>query len=279
MIKPELDRLFKKFLHTFNLDNYPTSNLLKTLILEESERTDDEVIQCLEFIYSHLVNKFQGDLAETYAAELCHALERQWKADGKLPPDAIYVYGDIMEKSQTSTGMERGDAWRKGADGLFVMEEPVSNIPAEPITQNNTSNLNILAVVEIKSYAMSYRKASAQIKKHLSRLSHGLKIGKREWPSERLFFMSYNAESRTWKRTFVLETKMPDIIHLLIKPSPAKKNRQKRYLVQTCCHQYMRKYCLIRRVSLRLMRTCSPCVTLSGLAHRCLRSILILGPI
>ena len=45
----------------------PESELLKRLILEEYELTHEEVRRCLEFIYSHMINKYQGDLAEYLA--------------------------------------------------------------------------------------------------------------------------------------------------------------------------------------------------------------------
>lgn len=215
MIDANLDLFFERFVRDFSLDDQPTTSLLKSLIHDESERTNAEIIQCLEFIYSHIINKFQGDLAEAYALELCTVLEKEWKKEGRLPPDAEYVWSAIMEKSSDYHSRDKGEGWRKGADGLFLMEEQIPG-------SDNTTNLLILGVVEVKSYSLAYKRASVQIEKHLFRLRHGLKIGDRKWPAERLFFMRFDPTSKNWSRSSVLENTRREVLRLLIKPAPAR---------------------------------------------------------
>lgn len=67
---------------TFDIDSDPRNELLKALLKEDWERINAEVVQCLEFIYSHMVNKFKGDLAEFLAMRLCTELAQTWKQDG-----------------------------------------------------------------------------------------------------------------------------------------------------------------------------------------------------
>lgn len=67
---------------TLNIDSDPRNDLLKALLKEDWERTNAEVVQCLEFIYSHMVNKFKGGLAEFLAMRLCTELVQTWKQDG-----------------------------------------------------------------------------------------------------------------------------------------------------------------------------------------------------
>jgi len=45
---------------TKDVESYPTAALLRALIANEAACTNDEVRTCLEFIYSHMVSKFQG---------------------------------------------------------------------------------------------------------------------------------------------------------------------------------------------------------------------------
>lgn len=220
---------FEKSLYSIipEVNGHPAGELLKLLIREESERTNAEIIKCLEFIYSHMVSKFQGDLAEFLSLMICSEMKQEWKLKGKLPPEAMYIWGnDILERKRTRPSTSDENAWYKGADGLFIVDQKnlVRTSPStfETSSTSQDTNLYILGVVEVKSYAISYQRAANQIEKHLARLQGGLKIADQEWPPERLYFMRWNPKSELWIRTPVIGATHPDILRLLIKPLPTK---------------------------------------------------------
>jgi|GEM_PF-679121 len=224
-------RRFERALDSVIIDvnSHPTGELLKTLIREESDLTIDEIIQCLEFIYSHMVNKFQGDLAEFLSLAICSEIGQKWKSEGRLNPKARYIWGDdIRERRSTNPG----SGWHKGADGLFVVEEAQSDDTSprafETGSSLQTTDLAIFGVVEVKSYAISYRRAATQIEKHLARLQGGLKIAEREWSPDHLYFVWQDAKREILVRTPVIGATHPEIMRLLVKPRPAKKRASPR---------------------------------------------------
>lgn len=195
---------------TLDMDSHPTGDLLKALIKEDWEQTNTKVVRCLEFIYSHMVNKFKGDLAEFLAVRLCTELAQEWKRDGQLPPGAHFIWGsDLRERRRADLDTGSGKSWHKGADGLFIVEE----------MRPEGSTLTVFGVVEVKSYGLSYRRAEPQIHYHLTRLRYGLKIGEQEWSPARLYFGKWNPRRQAWSQTPVTATTPPEVAQLLVVPS------------------------------------------------------------
>lgn len=199
---------------TLDVDSDPRGNLLKSLIKEDWDRTDAEVVKCLRFIYFHMVNKFKGDLAEFLAVPICRELEREWKRDGRLPPEAHFVWGsDLREPLGTDLDAGRRRSWHKGADGLFVVEETQEIGKIGP-----GSDLTVFGVVEVKSYRLSYRRAAPQIDHNLARLREGLKVRERKWSPDRLWFGKWDTRHRSWSQTPVTATTHPKVLRLLVIP-------------------------------------------------------------
>ncbi len=192
---------------TINVESHPTVSLLTELILDDAGRTNEEVRTCLEFVYAHMVSKFQGHLGEFLAMGVCSRLLQDWKRQGRLPPEARVLWGmDLRQR------WEEGTAWLQGADGFFVVEEMLSG----------GADLVILSVLEVKSHR---RKVGAQVSKHVHRLQHGLKANGREWQPHQLWIGLRNAGRRTWSKISVLAEPSPRPLLVLVRP-PAPRRRE-----------------------------------------------------
>lgn len=138
--------------------------------------SDPECGNCVEFIFSHMINRFQGELAELLAARPCIHLVEQLKQKGELPQEAVLFWGNtVQERHQV------GGAWKnylKGADGL-VVNKPTARDSIE-------KRLEINAVIEIKSMAYPYSKMIKQIAHHLDRLDGGLMLDGEQYEADQL---------------------------------------------------------------------------------------------
>jgi hypothetical protein len=148
--------------------------------------SDPECGSCVEFIYSHMINRFKGELAELLALDPCIKLILQLRRNGHLPPGIRLFWGETIQerrkpKVTTNEDSIRWGGFTKGADGLLA--EQVS-------TQKNKSRnlLKIRGIVEIKSMTRSKKKILEQINNHIMRLNGGVKLGEREWTSNSLLF-------------------------------------------------------------------------------------------
>lgn len=201
---------------TLDVDTHPTGTLLKSLLSEESERTNAEVVKCLRFIYYHMVNKFKGNLAEFLAIQLCTELVQEWKRAGFLPAETYYVWGNDIKEQKTSDLNKRGrQAWHKGADGLFIVEEPRTGHSLR--AREALRSLMICGVVEVKSYRLSSQHVKKQMDKHLARFEGGLKIGDREWPTRPPLFRKVGCSS-PYLGASVTESPSPEVFRLLAVP-------------------------------------------------------------
>ena len=151
---------------------------------DETTLSDPECGKCVQFIFSHMVNRFKGELAELLFVEPCLALVKQFR-NKKLLPEGVKLYlGDlIQERCRTRVGDERSNtqwgSFTKGADGLIIENRSVLN-------DNSEKTLNIYGVIEIKSMSLSTNKISSQIKNHILRLQGGLKLDKMTWSSNQI---------------------------------------------------------------------------------------------
>jgi tetratricopeptide (TPR) repeat protein len=186
---------------TISVESHPTVSLLRELILDDAGRTNEEVRTCLEFIYAHMVSKFQGHLGEFLAMGVCSRLLQDWKREGRFPPEAKVLWGaDLRQR------WKEGTAWLQGADGFFVLEEKISD----------GADLMILSVLEVKSHR---RKVRSQVSKHVQRLRYGLKANGREWQPHHLSIGLRNARRRTWSKVSVLADPAPRPLLVLVRPA------------------------------------------------------------
>ena len=170
----------------------------------ESTLSDTECGMWVQFIYSHMVNRFKGELAELLSIEPCLKLINKLLNEGILPGGIKLYLGDmIQQRRRTRVADGRSNAqWGsfcKGADGLIV--EQISSL-----NDNYKHKLNIHGVIEVKSMSLSTKKVLAQIKNHISRLNGGLKLGGIIWLPYQISF------SR--------------ILHIIVVPSTWKLSRE-----------------------------------------------------
>ncbi len=143
--------------------------------------SDPEWGKCVEFIFSHMINRFKGELAELLGVQACLGLMGKLEEENRLPGnihvywgDAIREYSRIKGKNDKPSPMWGKPA--KGADGLLV----------EHITGPGAGSVIIHAIVEIKSMTVSKRKISEQLDRHTRRLFGGLELLKYKLPAEKV---------------------------------------------------------------------------------------------
>lgn len=188
-----------------DLDTHKKNGLLKALISADWDSTDTDVVDCLNFVKSQIVNKFKGYLGEFLAMRLCTELAREWKRDGRLPPSAQIVWGTDIRQRERKDG-----AWLQGADGLLVVVEQRANAPS----------LVIFGVIEVKAYRGG---TASQVDSHVARLRYGLKIGECEWPADRLFVGKWDRGRSLCSKTRVTAMTRPAILRLRVKPCAPKR--------------------------------------------------------
>jgi len=209
---------------------------VKELITNEPELNDAKVSQALQFIYSQLVSKFQGCLAEFLAIRLCVELVAELATSARLPQDAFIVWGsDLRERLVAEEEASLTEGWHQGADGLIIAFDTAE---AEP-------RIVVYGAIEIKSNQTSTRKLEVQIDKHLSRLSRGLKVGATVWPPERILFGEHLDDVLCWKESAIGALKPSGLVRILIKPprrirSPATGTRHLRKDVHLISLPYTR---------------------------------------
>lgn len=188
--------VFKRSLHAAirDIETHPRGKLFRRLVeyghhhpdqpkaLTSNGQTilsDVELGECVEFIYSHMVNRFKGELAELLALDPCCSLVDILRHKRKLPAVTLLYWGEIIQERRYRTWLgasERGywGGFAKGADGLLV----------EPIRLRSNAGqrtLMIHGVIEVKSLVSPWRKVVEQVDRHIARLRGGLRLGEREW--------------------------------------------------------------------------------------------------
>ena len=144
----------------------------------EGVLSDVECGACVEFVYSHMVNRFKGELAELLSLEPCLALMEQLRLTRRLPAGAQLFWGDTVQERAPREEAHKKDSsdwsgFTKGADGLIV--QPARSGPGLP-------SLRVLGVVEVKSMGLSTTRVLRQIDSHLARLRGGLRLAGETWP-------------------------------------------------------------------------------------------------
>ncbi len=219
------------FEHSLNtairdIEEHPRGKLFRRLIeygphnpdepevLISDDRTilsDPECGLCVEFIYSHMVNRFKGELSELLALSPCLTLVQKLQQSGELPPGVNLYWGDMVQerRQKRMVSKEANAQWgnfTKGADGLIV-----ERIPAQQENQKNL--LKMHGVVEVKSMTLSRKKVLAQINRHIVRLGGGVKVGEKEWAPDDICFSQFKDSD-------------PGLIRVMILPSAWKLSRK-----------------------------------------------------
>lgn len=145
--------------------------------------SDPECGQCVEFIFSHMVNRFKGELAELLAIAPCVELVQRLVIDGRLPSEIQLYWGGLIQercvrKKKEPRNEDRWSQFLKGADGLLV--EHVEG------THGTSAQVRLHGVFEVKSMVLPRSRLLKQIEQHISRFRGGLRLGTKEWSGERI---------------------------------------------------------------------------------------------
>jgi hypothetical protein len=126
--------------------------------------SDPECVEAVEFIFSHMVNRFKGELAELLALEPCIELVERRKKAGIIPADVRLYWGDAVQERRLvrRSGQTHWGGFAKGADGLLA--------------RTASGAIDVCGIVEIKSMHRSQRKLLSQIDDHISRLNGGVRL-------------------------------------------------------------------------------------------------------
>jgi hypothetical protein len=182
----EKGKLFKRLIEygglSFNdksLSDFPPKTVLG----------DEEFVSAVNFIYSFIINRFKGDLAEILAIESCKRLLKELQLKSSLSENAKIAFGDYIKEYQ-KTGI-----LAKGADGLFIDMD------------NSNNSVVVKGVIEIKSMPIPVSKILKQIQNHITRLEKGVSLGLKEFNSEKVI------------------CNPQDVIKIIVVPSTWKVNR------------------------------------------------------
>jgi len=142
--------------------------------------SDAECGECVEFIYSHMVNRFKGELAELLALEPCLELIKELARKKQLPRALGFYWGEtVQERRKVPTNKKNEARWggfTKGADGLLLDCTGARN--------KGLLAAKIIGVMEVKSMRLPTTKLLDQINSHVERLGGGVKLKDKEWGAE-----------------------------------------------------------------------------------------------
>lgn len=162
--------LLKRFIEFGPKPNKSTDNIAnKKLFL-----SNNELIDCLNFIHGHIINSFKGELAELLSIKPCLELLKKLKKNNKVSKGVELILGnEIKEKCILKKKRNIWGYYLKGADGLFV-EKKIKGI-------ENNNRISVCGIIEIKSMYRSKKAMLCQVENHIKRLNGGIKINNIEY--------------------------------------------------------------------------------------------------
>lgn len=175
-------KLFQRFLEYGPLDPDHPKQLTSD---GETHLSDSECGKVVQFIFSHIINRFKGELAELLAIAPCLELVDKLRKEQRLPKGVEMYFGDmIQERRQIASGNKKNwSGLAKGADGLIVEIANKGRKPTDTV-------LNIPGVIEIKSMPVPEAKLIKQIHHHLNRLGGGVKLDDVFWENNQVVLSS-----------------------------------------------------------------------------------------
>jgi hypothetical protein len=156
-----------------NFDVHPRRRLLLLLLRDDSQLSDEELVDTFEFIYSYLVNQFKGELAELLAWPILNDFVDLLTKRGLAPAGTQVVPGSLIEERRAKDGvLQRG--WYKGADALIVLRADAATGSGSAHLPDDS--LAVIGVVEIKAYRPRRADVLFQLRNHVRRLSMGFRL-------------------------------------------------------------------------------------------------------
>jgi hypothetical protein len=189
----------------------------------KSTLSNSECGMCVQFIFSHMVNRFKGELAELLSLEPCLELVKKYQKKGILTGDIHLYFGNNIKQRRRIRNADghsntNWGSFTKGADGLLVEAWKSQN-------NNAKHKLNILGVIEVKSMSLSINKILAQINNHISRLNGGVRLGKMIWLPKQISFsgiLNTIVVPSTWKLSKEWQSVKKEQGRMLVLPEPSK---------------------------------------------------------
>jgi hypothetical protein len=218
-----------------DIENHPRGLLFKRLIEfgpllhtepedqavnGQTHLSDPEWGECVEFIFSHMINRFKGELAELLAIKPCLELMDSLTEKGRLPQGVRFYWGDsVQEYRRRKLGQDgSGRVLAKGADGLLMAHGDATD----------EFTVRVHGIVEIKSMAVSKRKLAAQLERHKQRLAEGVRLAGVDYTTvqvdlNQLEMIRIMVVPSTWRlsREFRMEETEPGVTAMVF-PEPQK---------------------------------------------------------
>ena len=157
--------------------------------------SDPECGQCVQFIFSHMVNRFKGELAELLAIEPCLQLLSQLQEVDRIPVSVDLYFGDTVQERRriNKRNSVQWGGYTKGADGLVVEHRQM---------ESGKKGLRVHGAVEVKSMPRPRSKLFNQINQHLDRLRGGVRLNNLIWERDQVVIdspVSIMVVPSTWK--------------------------------------------------------------------------------
>lgn len=130
--------------------------------------TEAEAVRVVSFVSGHMVNSFQGAIAEVLATAPCTQILQTLQSEGRLPKETRLYVGDVVLPFRL-----RGTQLAKGADMHFLA------LSGETSPDGRVA---VLGVAEVKSYFCREETLARQLSQHIARARRGLRIEGRDYP-------------------------------------------------------------------------------------------------
>jgi hypothetical protein len=207
-----------------DLERHPDSALLHQLIRDDEKLTDEEVGRALELIYSHMINRFKGELAEILSIGVWGDFAQEQGTQDQIGKHAHLLLGGDCRRAGVG-------GWSKGPDALIALlgdDLQRGSTPCERSPPLAPDDLVVAGVVEVKSYIPSYRAAVGQLRRHLDRLRLGFRHGGSVWSPGQLWFRS--TDGRIAKTEGASDDLVERVPRILVLPRPRRRRRPSRFL-------------------------------------------------
>ena len=164
-----------------DIENHPRGQLLQRFLtcgpyegegnipaeLASERLSDCETSLVIRFIWSYVINSFKGALAELLAVRPCLHILSHAKREGLVPQGARLYIGQTVTVPRA-----RGTGTENGADMHILAFD------------RTKSGVSVAGIVEVKSYAATFRRIRPQLKKHILRCRRGLVVCGKRYRSE-----------------------------------------------------------------------------------------------
>ena len=181
---------------------------------DQSRLTEDELVDTFEFIYSHLVNHFKGEIAETLARSVLRDGVHALVQSGRLPAGTEIIPGADIQARQVRRGRS---GWYKAADALLALRSRTPTRIARKALLGGS--LVILGLAEVKSYRPVMADVLKQLRLHVRRLRLGVRVAHEDLTSRPCYF------GVCWRgRLACVPLESPprasDLVRLIVCPGP-----------------------------------------------------------